>query len=97
MQRTELNCATGEQRIVDLTPDEIAAYTPLSASDLKRAIQFQIDQLESAQLLPRITREFMLLQFAAVAQAQGADPMTNAAYAKLKEFDDQIAALRSQL
>lgn len=60
-------------------------------------IKNQIAQLEKEQLLPRITREFMLLQFAAVAASQGVDPTTNYAYNKLKELDDQIAVLRTQL
>jgi hypothetical protein len=63
----------------------------------KVVIQGQIDALEAQQLLPRITREFMLVQFAAVAAQQGVNPMTNFAFAKLKAFDDQIAALRAQL
>ena len=65
--------------------------------DPKIAIQAQISSMEAAQLLPRISREFMLLSFATQAAAAGVDPMLNAAYAKLKAFDDQITALRSQL
>ncbi len=97
MQRIEVNVISGEQVVVDLTPEEIAALPVPEVPDLRIAIQAQIDELERTQILPRITREFMLLQFATVAQAQGVDPLTNAAYAKLKAFDDQIAALRSQL
>ena len=72
----------------------VASLPPV---DPKAAIQAEIDTLERTQLLPRITREFMLLQFSAVAAAQGVDPMTNIAYAKLKAFDDQVSALRAQL
>jgi hypothetical protein len=56
-----------------------------------------IDGLEREQLLPRITREFMLLQYVNVALAQGVDPNTNVAYVKLLAFNDKIAALRAQL
>lgn len=59
--------------------------------------QALIDALEQANLLPRVTREFMLIQFAAVAAQQGVDPMTNVAYRKVKELDDRITELRSQL
>jgi hypothetical protein len=97
MQRVEINCTTGEQSIIDLTPEEIAALPPIEVPDPKVAILAEIESLERTQLLPRITREFMLLQFATVAQAQGVDPMSNIAYAKLKAFDDQITALRNQL
>jgi uncharacterized protein YaaR (DUF327 family) len=48
-------------------------------------------------MLPRVTREFMLLSFAATAQSMGVDPSTNVAYQKVKELDDKIADLRSQL
>lgn len=60
------------------------------------AIQ-QIAQLESATLLPRVTREFMLTSFAAQAAAASIDPMTSPAYAKLKALDDQIAILRKSI
>ena len=97
MQRIEVNVMTGEQRVVDLTPEEIAALPVYVPPDPRIAIQAEIDDLERTQLLPRITREFMLLQFAAVAAQQGVNPMTNIAYARLKEFDDQVAALRAKL
>lgn len=82
--------------ISDVEAEEmrLASLPTISAQAVAQA---KITELEQAQLLPRITREFMLLQFATVAQSQGIDPMTNIAYAKLKAFDDQITALRSQL
>lgn len=84
---------------VPITDEEAEAIriAALPVVDPKVIIQAQIDELERTQLLPRITREFMLLQFAAVAAQQGVDPMTNIAYVKLKEFDDQVSALRAQL
>lgn len=60
-------------------------------------VRAQIDQLERESLLPRVTREFMLLSFATTAAGMGVDPMTNVAYVKVKELDERIAALRSQL
>jgi len=57
----------------------------------------QIASLESATLLPRVTREFMLTFFATQAAASGTDPMTSPAFAKLKALDDQIAALRRSI
>jgi hypothetical protein len=78
-------------------------YTKKSDEQIKQIadakVQAQIDFLESSTMLPRVTREFMLLSFAAQAAAQTppVDPMTSVAYKKLKELDDQIAALRSQL
>ena len=70
---------------------------PADVPDPKVAIRTQIDTLEAQQLLPRITREFMLSAAAAQAQAAGVDPTTNTGYAKLKQFDTQIAGLRAQL
>lgn len=63
----------------------------------KARIQAQIDSMEAQSLLPRVTREFMLLQFATVAAGQGIDPMTNFGYKKVKELDDKITELRGQL
>ena len=70
---------------------------PADTPDPKLAIIAQITQLEAQQLLPRISREFMLLSFATQAAAAGVDPMANIAYAKLKAFDDQITGLRNLL
>jgi hypothetical protein len=61
----------------------------------------QILALERENMMPRITREFMLLDAVAKAAAQGiTEPQLYAgmfAYRKLKDFDMQIAALRSQI
>jgi hypothetical protein len=76
-------------------------YTRMSDEQIKQAkaarILQEIAALESQTLLPRVTREFMLLSFAQAAAQAGVDPGANAAYAKVKELDDKIAALRSQL
>jgi hypothetical protein len=79
---------------VPITDEEAEALKPAPAAP---SAQSQISALEQSNLLPRVTREFMLLQFAAVAASQGIDPTTNIAYVKVKELDDQIAGLRSQL
>jgi hypothetical protein len=57
----------------------------------------EIDALERETLLPRVAREFMLIQFQAVAAAQGVDPMENFGYRKVKELGDKINALRDSL
>ncbi len=59
------------------------------------SIADQINQLERSQLMPRATREFMLLFMESnFTPAQLAD---NPGYQAVKAFDDQIAALRAQL
>ena len=70
---------------------------PADAPDTKESIRAEIDQLERESLLPRVTREFMLLSFATTAAGMGVDPMTNVAYVKVKELDDRIALLRGSL
>jgi ferritin len=63
--------------------------------DHKDAIRAQIKKLEQEQLMPRATREFMLLfmesQFPANQLAQ------SIGYTGMKAFDNQIKALRDQL
>jgi hypothetical protein len=99
MQYTEFNLETGALSTVVLSPEEEAAYLSNvpPPPDPRKLVLDQIETMEKDQMLPRITREFMLLQFQAVAAAQGVDPMTNAAYVKLKQFDDQIATLRASI
>jgi hypothetical protein len=48
-------------------------------------------------IMPRATREFMILQFTMMAQQAGLDPAGNFGYRKIKEFDDQITTLRASL
>lgn len=81
----------------------IAAYvaTVLTSQQQKDAIQGQIDSLEHAQLLPRVTREGLLGAAVALTATQGIDEPTlyaaNIAYHKLKDFDAQIVTLRDQM
>ena len=63
--------------------------------DPKVAIQAQIDELERTQLMPRATREFMLL--AMEAQFTAEQLATNHGYKAVKAFDATISALRAQL
>ena len=55
------------------------------------SIQSQITALERAQLMPRATREFMLLWM----EANNGTGVPG--YVPLKAFDEQIKSLRSQL
>jgi hypothetical protein len=68
---------------------------PAEVSDPKIAIRAQIQILEQSQLLPRVTREFMLL--AMEAQAPAEVLMQNPGYVAVKAFDNQVAALRALL
>lgn len=65
------------------------------------SIQAQIDALEREVILPRVTREFMLANMEAVAASQGVTPeqlrASHYGYRRVKEFDEQIEALRGQL
>ena len=68
---------------------------PADIPDPKKAIRSEIANLERTQLLPRATREFMLL--AMEAQAPAAVLALNPGYAAVKAFDTQIAQLRAML
>jgi hypothetical protein len=58
-------------------------------------IDAQIVEMEKAQQLARVTREYMIADFAAKAAAINADPMLLPGYKKLHDFDASIAALRA--
>lgn len=78
-------------RVDALTAEQIAAKIEAD----KTAIRAQIAALEASQLMPRATREFMLLFMETSFTAeQLAD---NFGYVAVKTFDDQIKALRDQL
>lgn len=80
-----------------LDAETLATVEPADVPDPKESIRAEIDQLERDSLLPRVTREFMLLSFATTAAGMGVDPLSNVAYVKVKELDDRIAALRGSL
>lgn len=83
---------------VPITDEEAASLAPkpipLPAAD-------QIDQIERTTLMNRAVREFLLLSSEAQAAAQGVTPVQlyglNPAYRKVKDVDNQIAALRASL
>jgi hypothetical protein len=70
------------------TPDPADVPAPPSALE-------QIKELETTQLLPRITREFMLGLSEATYPPEIL--VLNEGYRKLKAFDEQIVELRKQL
>lgn len=80
---------------VEITEAEWLAQNPIVVPDPKDAIRAQIKQLEAEQLMPRATREFMLLfmetNFTPELLA------VNPGYQAVKAFDNQIVALRGQL
>lgn len=58
-------------------------------------VQAQIDALEQGALMPRATREFMLLSMESMFTAD--QLAQNPGYRAVKAFDNQVAALRAQL
>lgn len=80
----------------DLLADEIASETvPEPVIDPKDTIRSQITNMEREQLLPRATREFMLMFMEANASPEIL--AVNPGYQAVKAFDLQIASLRVQL
>ena len=77
---------------VPITDEEAEVLRPVSQPP---AIQSQIDDLERAQLMPRATREFMLLSMESMATPEQLEQ--NFGYKAVKAFDLQITALRAQL
>jgi len=83
------DCAQGDRAA---TPEEIAAW---EAARTSNAIKDQIASLEQSQLMPRATREFMLMFMEANATPEIL--AANFGYQAVKAFDLQIKALRDQL
>jgi hypothetical protein len=69
----------------------IKPVVPPTVEEQQAAIRAQIYQLEQSQLMPRATREFMLL----FVETNNLTAMPG--YAPLKAFDNEIIALRNQL
>lgn len=81
---------------VAITEEEAEALRPKPHEvDPKNAIRVQIEALEREQLLPRATREFMLMYMEANAPAEVL--AVNPGYQAVKAFDEKIKALRAQL
>jgi hypothetical protein len=100
-----VNVATGDVAIVEMTADELASITAVKI----RSVAAEIDALERQHLMPRAQREFMLTYMETEAAKAGAEQgltpeqsvavlrARNAGYRKVKELDEQIAALRGLL
>ena len=96
----EGDCVVGDREATD---EEVAAW---EAELSKPNYAAEIDSLERQALMPRATREFMLLQYVALAAAQSVteaqlldttNPAYSPAFAKLSALDLQIKALRAKL
>ena len=85
----------------ELDVEPYVKYTKKSEEEIVaikiEILKKEINDLEREQLLPRIIREFTLMSVRLQAEAAGLDPMENVAYRKLKEFDDMITILRTQM
>ncbi len=87
----------GSERIVTWTP-----FPQEQVAQMKRAdIQAKIDALDGGNPMARPTREFMLLDMEEKAVAAGYTieqlRESHFAYRKVKEFDERLTALRSEL
>lgn len=78
---------------VQITDAEAQAMQP--DVDPKDVIRAEIKRMETEQLMPRATREFMLLFME--GSFTPAQLSANTGYANMKAFDNQITALRNQL
>jgi hypothetical protein len=96
----------GATRTIVNTPKD-----PEQVKQMKNdAVLAQIAALEAAQLLPRLVRDMLFMQYAQLAQGMGVTldqvyamasqpnpPTAAVTYKKLKDFDTQIANLRSSV
>lgn len=95
----------GAPELIEMDDEETAQHL---AGPPAPSAHEQIEALERQHMLPRATREFMLTFMEATAIQQGAGqgltaPQAiaalragNSGYRKVKELDEQIAALRGQ-
>lgn len=90
----------GAPDLVAMNPAEIAAHLALSAPSGPTPAQ-QIDALERQYMLPRPVRDVLLGVMEKEAAAAGYTPaqlrLANPGYRRVKELDEQIAALRAQV
>lgn len=82
------DCRSGDRAA---TLEEVQAWE----QSLTPGPQEKIDSLERQQLLPRATREFMLMFMELNAPPEVL--AVNPGYQAVKAFDEQIKALRAQL
>jgi hypothetical protein len=68
---------------------------PVIFTDTADAIRAEISRLEQSQLMPRATREFMLLSMQGMATPE--QLAGNYGYQAVLAFDEQINALRAAL
>lgn len=80
---------------IAITEEEVEALRPVPQVDPKDVIRAQIKQLEAEQLMPRATREFMLLFMETQFTPEVLE--LNPGYIAVKAFDNHIKDLRSQL
>lgn len=90
-----IDLSNGEETVRNYTQEELDAIAAQPQSDPKDAIRAQIKQLESEQLMPRVTREFMIMFMETNAPAEVL--AVNPGYQAVKAFDLQIKSLRDQL
>jgi hypothetical protein len=94
MKRLVVDMVTGSVSEIELAQDEIDAIANRPQPPGPTPLE-QIAALEREQLMPRATREFMLLamesQFSAEMLA------VNFGYQAVKAFDNQIKNLRAQI
>jgi hypothetical protein len=103
MEIKTVNCITGEVFIRQMTPEEESANTPApkTQSEINLDLINKISFIERDTLMNRATREFMIL----IAEQQGTSLgltsdqlyLANPAYKAVKDTDNQIVSLRSQI
>ena len=91
----------GMTQITKAQADVLLNPPPLTSVQKRDSIQAQIDAMEQKNLMPRLTREYMLAdavkQHAAVGVTEPQLYASNIGYQRLKDFDTAIAVLRAQM
>jgi acyl dehydratase len=84
--------SAGAVEITEAEADELRKPPPIPASEQAMA---EITAMEREQMLPRVTREFMLGFMESTFTPE--QLALNLGYTKVKAFDEQIKVLRAQL
>lgn len=91
----------GSPDLVLMTEAEVDAHIAASQPSQTQIIKYQIEQIERETLMNRAVREFMLANAEMIAASQGYTPeqlyQVNVGYRRVKDIDNQIAALRAQI